>query len=534
MPKLGMTYSKLILGVALFLLVVGNYSFFSHLLQAYPLNLGNLPYLLSLAVLFGCVNVILLSLLCYGRATKPVLIVILLVSAAAAYFMDAYQVIIDDDMIDNVLKTDMAESLDLISVKLVLYLLLIGIVPAYLVYRVPVVQQSLRQAVFSRVKLAAGALVLAVATVVVFGSFYASFAREHKSLRYYANPSYYLYAIGKTIGKAFKQEDQSLRTVGEDAKIPETDEDRELVILVVGETARADHFSLNGYSRETNPLLANEKIASFTNTWACGTSTAISVPCMFSIYDQEDYSKEKASHTENLLDVLQRAGVNVVWLDNNSDSKGVAERVPYQSYKSPEVNPDCDSECRDVGMLENLQSYIDQHPSGDVFIVLHQMGNHGPAYYKRYPASFERFTPVCQTNELSDCDRQAIDNTYDNAILYTDYFLARVIELLKHNSDQFEAAMFYISDHGESLGENNLYLHGLPDLLAPDAQKHVPMIFWFSDSYLEDGVSVDLLRSKLVENYSHDNVFHTVLGLFEVETGVYDPEKDLVKQKQVE
>ncbi|MEJ2453114.1 MAG: phosphoethanolamine--lipid A transferase [Candidatus Thiodiazotropha sp.] len=529
-----MTYSKLILGVALFLLVVGNFSFFSHLLGAYPLNLGNLPYLLSLAVLFGCVNVILLSLLSYGRATKPVLIVILLASAAAAYFMDAYQVIIDDDMIDNVLKTDMAESLDLISLKLVLYLLLIGIVPAFLVYRVPVVQQSLRQAIFSRAKLAGGALVLAVATVLLFGSFYASFAREHKALRYYANPSYYLYAIGKTIGKAFKQEQQGLRTVGEDAKIPESDEDRELVILVVGETARADHFSLNGYARETNPLLANEKIASFTNTWACGTSTAVSVPCMFSIYDQEDYSKEKASHTENLLDVLQRAGVNVVWLDNNSDSKGVADRVPYQSFKSPDVNPDCDSECRDVGMLENLQTYIDEHPSGDIFIVLHQMGNHGPAYYKRYPAAYERFTPVCQTNELADCERQAIDNTYDNAILYTDYFLSRVIELLKQNSESFEAAMFYISDHGESLGENNLYLHGLPDLLAPDVQKRVPMIFWFSDSFLEDGISIDQLLPQLDESYSHDNVFHTVLGLFEVETGVYDPLKDLVKEKTKE
>jgi lipid A ethanolaminephosphotransferase len=523
-----MTYSKLILSVALFLLAAGNLTFFSHLLEAYPLSLENLPYLLSLVVLFGSVNVILLSLLSYGRATKFVLIVFLLLSATAAYFMDAYHVILDDDMIDNALRTDMAESLDLFSMKLVLYLLLMGVLPAYLVYRAPIVAQSFKQALISRGMLLGGAIALAVATVVLFGSFYASFAREHKSLRYYANPSYYLYSIGKTIGKQFKDAPQALKRVGEDARIAESDEDRELVILVVGETARADHFSLNGNGRETNPLLRRERVASFTNTWACGTSTAVSVPCMFSLYDREDYSKDKAAQTENVLDILQRAGVNVIWLDNNSDSKGVAERVPYQSYKSPAVNPACDSECRDVGMLENLQAYIDQHPNGDIFIVLHQMGNHGPAYYKRYPPAFERFTPVCQTNELSQCDRASLDNTYDNAILYTDFFLSKVIALLKKNSQQFEAAMFYISDHGESLGENNLYLHGLPNMLAPDEQKRVPMIFWFSDSFEEDGVSVDMLKPRLDEKFSHDNVFHTTLGLFEVETEVYDREKDLL------
>jgi lipid A ethanolaminephosphotransferase len=524
-----MTHSKLILLVALFILAAGNLAFYAHLLEVYPLTLKNLPHLVSLTVLLGSVNVILLSLMSYGKATKFVLIILLLTSAAAAYFMDAYQVIIDDDMIDNVMKTDLAESLDLISFKLVLYLLLMGVVPAYLVYRVPIVKLSFNKALMSRGKLLLGALVLAVAAVIPFGSFYASFAREHKIVRFYANPSFYIYSLGRILANQFKGADLGLKTVGADAKITEQDDDRELVVLVVGETARADRFSLNGYARETNPLLAKEKVASFTNAWACGTSTAVSVPCMFSIYDQDDYSKRKAAHTENVLDVLQRAGVNVVWLDNNSDSKGVAKRVPYQSYKSSKLNPDCDSECRDVGMLKNLQSYIDQHANEDIFIVLHQMGNHGPAYYKRYPGEFERFAPTCQTNELAECERIKIDNAYDNAILYTDYFLAEVIDLLKKNSDDFEAAMLYVSDHGESLGENNIYLHGLPNMLAPDEQKHVPMIFWFSDSFLQDGISVDLLRPRLNERFSHDNLFHTLLGLFEVETGDYDRQKDMLK-----
>jgi lipid A ethanolaminephosphotransferase len=517
----------------MFLLSAGNFTFFTHLLDVYPPVQKNLPHLFSLVLVVGCINVILLSLLSYGRATKPALIVVLLLSAVVAYFMDAYQVIIDNNMIDNVLQTDMAESLDLVSYKLMFYLVFLGLAPAYIVYRTSITKQSFRQAAFSRGRLLLGAMALVVVNILLFGGFYASLAREHKPLRYYANPAYYLYAMGKTIGHVFKDETYILNVVGGDAKIPDSDEDRELLILVVGETARADRFSLNGYARETNPLLAKEMVASFTNTWACGTSTAVSVPCMFSIYDQEAFSKEKANHTENLLDVLRRSGVNVIWLDNNSDSKGVAMRVPYQSYKSPDVNPECDSECRDVGMLKNLQHYIDQHPNGDIFIVLHQMGNHGPAYYKRYPHGFERFRPVCQTNELAECDRSAIDNTYDNAILYTDYFLAQVIDLLKKNNDQFEAAMLYVSDHGESLGENNLYLHGLPELLAPQVQKRVPMIFWFSESFKEDGISVDLLRPQISDRYSHDNLFHTVLGLFEVETAVYDRNKDLIKRGSV-
>ena len=106
------------------------------------------------------------------------------------------------------------------------------------------------------------------------------------------------------------------------------------------------------------------------------------------------------------------------------------------------------------------------------------MGNHGPAYFKRYPKEFEKFKPACQTAELSECSDEEIGNAYDNAILYTDYFLSQVVQLLKQNEQKFEASMLYISDHGESLGENNLYLHGMPYMLAPSEQTDVPVIVW--------------------------------------------------------
>jgi lipid A ethanolaminephosphotransferase len=248
---------------------------------------------------------------------------------------------------------------------------------------------------------------------------------------------------------------------------------------------------------------------------------------MFSVYGEEHYKDEHAEDTENVLDVLKRAGVHVLWRDNNSSSKHVADRVEYQSYMSPEVNTICDEECRDEGMLVGLQDYIDSHPTGDIAIILHQMGNHGPAYYKRYPKEFEKFTPVCRTNELAECTSQEINNAYDNAILYTDYFLSKVIALLKNNDGPFETTMFYLSDHGESLGENGIHLHGMPNFIAPEVQRHVPAVLWVGQYF--DEVDVGAINKRRHKRYTQDSVFHTLLGFMEVTTKVYKKKRDLLQ-----
>ncbi len=523
------TIPKLVVLVSIFLVVFGNVAFFSNVSKIYPPSMENIAFLFSLALLYCCVNVIFLSLICFKHTTKPFLISVLLASSVTAYFMDTYNVIIDENMLDNALKTNIAESFDLISLKLFLYIAVLGIAPSFLIYKTRIANKKIQQIIISKISTLGIAIVITISSIVVFGNFYASFIREHKQLRFYANPAYYIYSIGKYIGKRdIEGTNAQLQTIGEDAKTPDLDSHRELIILVVGETARADRFSLNGYTRKTNPLLEQETLLSFKNTWACGTSTSVSVPCMFSIYDHAHYLNGEANAIENMLDVLQHAGVNVIWLDNNSDSKGVAERVTYENYRTRDKNPICDTECRDEGMLSNLQTYIDQHPKGDIFIILHQMGNHGPAYYKRYPKEFEKFTPTCQTNQLENCSREEIDNAYDNAILYTDYFLAKTIALLKRNDDKFESALFYVSDHGESLGENNLYLHGLPYMFAPDTQTHVPMIMWFGNGFDKNEIDLPSLSKKTDNRYTHDNVFHTILGLFELETAVYDKKLDII------
>ncbi len=342
-----------------------------------------------------------------------------------------------------------------------------------------------------------------------------------------ANPSYWIYSIGNYINATMNTGEVILEPIGRDAKVIQaTNSPHKIVIMVVGEAARADHFSLNGYAKETTPKLQKETLINFSNLHSCGTSTAVSVPCMFSIYSQSEYNYKKGIRSENVLDVLNHTEqVSILWRDNNSDSKGVALRVAYQNYKNTPINTICENgECRDEGMLVGLDKYIDSQKGKDILIILHQMGNHGPAYFKRYPEAFEKFSPVCKTNQLEECSKEEINNAYDNAILYTDDFLSKTIALLKKYDNSHKTAMIYMSDHGESLGENGIYLHGLPYFMAPSAQTHIPAFVWFNESFTKE-VKPQKIQSDA--RYTQDNLFHTLIGLFNVQTNIYDPRLDI-------
>ena len=518
--------NALIVMVAAFVALFANAAFFASAFDVYNAGTEEILFAGSLLLFITAIFVVVLSALCQRAAVKPVLIVFLLLSALIAYFMNRYGVIIDDDMIVNVLETDAREAGDLLNFTLVLYVLVLGVVPSLFIYKVRLSRPGPKAALISRLKLVSASLAIIVAVFFLFSGHYISMFREHKEVWYRVNPIHAVYSAGKLVHESVRFASLPHLIVGANAKIPDWDMHRELVVMVVGETARADHFSLNGYERETNPRLQKEKVIDFPDFWSCGTSTAQSVPCMFSHYTRSEFDLEKANAADNVLDILKRAGVSILWRDNNSSSKHVADHVAYEVYRTEKINPVCDVECRDEGMLSGLQDYIDRHPGGDVLIVLHQMGNHGPAYYKRYPAAFERFTPVCKTDDLGACSTEEIINAYDNAILYTDYFLSKVIELLKQNDGEFETAMLYVSDHGESLGENGLYLHGLPYFLAPDAQKHVPFIMWFERNF--DHQSLANIDAKKNEHLSHDNIFSTLLGLFEIQSAAYDPKMDIL------
>lgn len=526
--KIKLSQTKLTLVISLVFTLFYNLSFFKKTLAVYEFNTTNALFLISIFVVLVFATNLFLSILRVKKIYKGFFLVVLLLSSLAAYVMDSYGVVVDETMILNIVKTDIHESADLFTFKLCFYVLFLFFIPAYLLYKTTIEDLPLKTEVYSRLKSILVSIVVIFVMVISCGKFYASFLREQKPLRYYTNPTYWIYSMGKFGGSFFKNPNRALQELGRGATIPAHDTDRDLIILVVGETARKDRFSLNGYGKKTNAYLEKENVVSFTNVTSCGTSTAISVPCMFSHFGRKNFNADNASSTENLLDVLSHTkGVNILWRDNNSDSKGVAIRAKYEDYKSPSTNTICDPECRDVGMLVGLQEHIDKVKEKDILIVLHQMGNHGPAYFKRYPKEFEVFKPVCQTSELSKCTNEEIGNAYDNAILYTDYFLSKVVGLLKNNSKEFSTAMLYISDHGESLGENGIYLHGLPYMMAPKEQKEVALLMWFGGA-MEKETNYVALRKTLDNPYSHDNVFHTILGMMEVDSTAYDSKMDIL------
>eukprot|EP01030_Chromulinospumella_sphaerica_P006044 gene6044-5914_t len=320
--------------------------------------------------------------------------------------------------------------------------------------------------------------------------------------------------------------------IGEDAQrnpAVQNHDRKSLTVLVVGESARAENFGILGYNRDTTPKLDKEAgLIAFTDVKSCGTETAVSVPCMFSNMGRKDYNASKAKNEEGLLDVLKRAGLDVIWRDNQSGCKGTCDRVTLDDVSNLKDPVLCaNSECRDEILLQGLQHFIDTLDK-DTVLVLHQMGSHGPEYYKRYPKEFEHFTPVCQSNALNNCSRESIINGYDNTLVYTDHVLSTLIDLLRSNQDKVDTAMLYLSDHGESLGEYNLFLHGTPYMLAPEQQKHVAMLAWFSDSYQKSfSVDTHCLQMSREKPLSQDNLFHSMLGLLEVNSKVYNQDLDM-------
>jgi lipid A ethanolaminephosphotransferase len=302
-----------------------------------------------------------------------------------------------------------------------------------------------------------------------------------------------------------------------------------VVVFIVGETARSANFSLHGYERKTNPLLEKQDIAYFKDATACGTSTAVSVPCMFSHLERKNFDVSDAEFTENLVDLAQKAGYHVIWRDNDDGCKGVCRRIKdlkdMQETKHPVY---CNGkDCLDQILLDELMDIFPKIKQ-NTLIVLHAQGSHGPAYYKRYPDKFKKFLPTCDTSDIKDCSLDQIVNAYDNTILYTDYIISQAIDIAK-KYPKLESSVIYVSDHGESLGENNIFLHGMPFGIAPAEQKSVPMLVWMNENMKKwDHIDYNCLKLSAEKNaYSHDNLFHSLLGLMAIKTSAYDKRYDL-------
>jgi lipid A ethanolaminephosphotransferase len=465
------------------------------------------------------------------RWTATALIALFLVAAACgAHFIGNYGIVIDPTMMVNVLQTDVRETRDLLSWRLLASVLLLAGVPLWWLAR-----QRVQQLPFWR-QLGRNTLASLAATALVAALVFALFAdlsatmRNHKSLRYMINPLTSFFSLGVVLADVRAKPAGPPRPIGRDVTVLARPAGARpaLLLFVVGETARADHFSLNGYARPTNPELATRGVLSFRNVTSCGTSTASSLPCMFSHLGRRGFESRAEDH-ENLLDLLQRAGLAVLWLDNQAGCKGLCDRVPHASASGPAAlcaAGECFDEALLLGLDERLAALPAERRARGVVLVLHQMGSHGPAYFKRSPPNRKPFQPECRTNVLQQCPHEALINAYDNTIAYTDHVLAQAIDWLAQRQSDYDGALLYVSDHGESLGENNLYLHGLPYALAPREQIHVPMVLWLAPQ--AGGVPRDCVQAQRDSALSHDNLFHTVLGFAGVASAEYQPDLDLM------
>ena len=485
-------------------------------------------FVLGFAGLIAALTLLLLAFAAWRHTIKPVAALLLIPAAAGAHFMGTYGVVIDPTMMTNVLQTNPTETRDLLSLRLLASLLVLAALPIAWMWRLrlrrlgPLAQGGRNLAAMI------GALALGAALLFAIFADLSATMRNHKSLRYLINPHNSFYALGVLAHQANAKPAGPPLPIGQDATLAARPAGAKppLVLLVIGETARADHFSLNGYERATNPQLAKLDVVSFRDVSSCGTNTAASVPCMVSHLGREAYVARERDQ-ENLLDLAWRAGLAVLWLDNQAGCKGVCARVPNAMATEGAPAALCsDGECLDEALLHGLDARIAALPAErrarGVLLVMHQMGSHGPAYWRRSPPDGKPFQPECETNVLQQCERQALFNAYDNSIAYTDRVLAGAIGWLQQQRTAFEPLMLYVSDHGESLGENGLYLHGLPYAVAPREQTHVPMVVWTPSAERRQ-----CLAAQRDAPLSHDNLFHTVAGALGIRASEYRAALDL-------
>ena len=474
----------------------------------------------GLFVAVAAFQFIVLAAVLTRRTARAVLSVLLVGTALASHFMQAYGVFLDAAMLRNVLHTDVREARELLSWPLAAHVAWQAGVPLLLLWRTPIAERSWPLAASRRgMAMAAAAAVCAMALLAQFQEA-SALVRNHREWRYLVAPSNYLYALGRVVAGDASASAHPLQPIGTDAVLGPTWPARTkpvLLVLVVGETARSANWGLNGYARQTTPELAQvPDLLNFPDVQACGTSTEVSLPCMFSPGGRHDYDEARIRGHESLLHVLAHAGFQVLWRDNQSGCKGVCAGLASEQLQT-----------MDEALVDGLDARVAGAGANRV-LVLHELGSHGPAYADRYPAAYARFEPACHSSELRQCSPQQIVNAYDNSLLYTDHVLARVIGFAQSMQPRYDTAVVYVSDHGESLGEYNLYLHGMPRAIAPREQTQVPMVMWLSAG-LRHGLSLDsgCLRERAMRPASHDHLFHTMLGLADVTTSVYDARFDI-------
>lgn len=517
---------------ALFFALFCNRMFLEGMLAGYDLaRPAAWWYGATLIVGLAAAHFVLLGLVATRWTVKPLLALLFVATAFAVHFMTRYKVFLDTNMLRNILATDVREAGDLMTWSLLPQLLLYAALPVWLLGRIEIRRRPWGRALAVRAAWLVGALLVAGGAIFTHFQDVASSMRNTRELRFLVTPANYLYSLAQVTRSQAQTIERAREPVGADAVAGPGWAGRQkpvVMVMVLGETARAANWGLSGYARQTTPELAAEAgVINFAEVSSCGTDTETSLPCIFSPWGRRQYDETRIRNSESVLDVFKRAGFRVVWIDNQAGCKGVCTGVEA-TRTDPALSPThcgADGQCQDAALVDKLQQVVGDTP-GNLLVVMHQMGNHGPAYFKRYPDEFKQFTPACADADLPRCTPESIVNAYDNAIRYTDHVIAETVRFLRGHAAH-DSGLLYVSDHGESLGEKGLYLHGVPYAIAPDVQTRVPMVMWLSAGFAKSlAVDPGCLGKVAATPLAHDNLFHTLLGLLDVKTAVYAPEMD--------
>lgn len=496
--KVSLWLKCLVLG--LYTVAAFHLPFFRHAVQQVEGGWNGALILCSAALLLLGLDFLLYYVLLYlGRFVGKCLVALSLVcDAAMLYFVNIYDVLITDEMMGNFWDTQYSEASSFFCWELVLYLLLLGVLPSVYVFARKADYGSWKR-LLSSIGITVGLLV-----AVVFGNM-----RNWPWIDRNSTVLGSLIAPWSYIVNSFRYYDARKKLTETEIQLPEgriATPGRDVCVLIIGESARRDHFSLYGYSKETNPYTSLDGVAAIP-ALASATNTISGVRAILE-------PMESSQLYEILPNYLYRTGVEVSWRTSNwgEPPTHFPRYVKIDELRSQ--YPEADGRYDGI-LLCGLEEEIRACEKDKLFVVLHTYTNHGPSYYTNYPPEFEVFTPVCNTVEMSRASQEELLNAYDNSVVYTDYLIHSVIEILRGMPER-RSCMLFVSDHGESLGENSLYMHGVPMAMAPREQIEIPFLVWTSDP---------LLAVDTTQTVGHYHVFHTVLDFLGVESPVFDPTK---------
>jgi|TARA_B110000259_G_scaffold3785_1_gene4349 lipid A ethanolaminephosphotransferase len=469
-------------------------------------SLDGVLTLTSLVVIILVLNALIFYIILFIAPFIGRVLLVLSVNtnAIAVYFIFTYGVIIDKTMIGNVLNTNYEESSSFLSFGLILYLILLGVIPSILIFKIKIVKVKLKTFLAH----IGSAFLFVLIFIYINSSSWLWIDKNSKALGGLVMP--WSYIVNTSRFYIHKNEENKQKILLPDATIG--NDKKSIAVLVIGESARSENFSLYGYEKETNPLLSKiENVYSY-KAESCATYTTAGVQCILEYKDgSESY--------ETLPNYLFRNNVEVIWRTTNWGEPA----VKINNYQGrADLEKLCDGEgCGyDEILLSGLRAQLLESKKDKILLVLHTSTSHGPTYYKKYPPQFNKFTPVCENVELGKCTQQELINAYDNTIVYTDFILSSLIGELK-SLEQYNSTMFYVSDHGESLGEKNLYMHGIPASIAPKEQLEIPFIVWLSDD------AKTLKNNQVLHQH---NVFHSVLDFLGIESPIYDENRSIFKK----